>query len=89
MVLVPALYMVKGPAVETATRVAVDGTRLLFLLNHAPRPARLTAHAPATDLLTGERAAPGAPLVLGPLGVAVLQQIRRPRASGTPDLRRK
>lgn len=38
------------PAVETATRVAPDGTRLLFLLNHAPRPARLTAHAPATDL---------------------------------------
>ena len=61
------------PAVETATRVAPDGTRLLFLLNHAPEPARLTAHATATDLLTGKRVDEGAPLVLDPLGVAILQ----------------
>ncbi|MFJ5995431.1 Beta-galactosidase C-terminal domain [Streptomyces sp. NPDC092370] len=58
---------------ETTTRVAPDGTRLLFLLNHAPRPARLTAHAPVTDLLTGKRVDRGRPLVLDPLGVAVLQ----------------
>jgi beta-galactosidase len=77
------------PAVETATRVARDGTRLLFLLNHAPGPAHLTAHATATDLLTGKRLDQGEPLVLDPLGVAVLQWIRRPRLSGTPDLRRK
>ncbi|MFJ5727645.1 beta-galactosidase [Streptomyces paradoxus] len=77
------------PAVETATRVAPDGTRLLFLLNHAPEPARLTAHATATDLLTGKRLDQGEPLVLDPLGVAILQWIRRPRPSGTPDLRRK
>ncbi len=60
------------PAVETATRVAPDGTRLLFLLNHAPEPARLTAHATATDLLTGKRVDQGEPLVLDPLGVAIL-----------------
>ncbi|MFJ8047298.1 beta-galactosidase [Streptomyces luteogriseus] len=61
------------PAVETATRVAPDGTRLLFLLNHAPEPARLTAHTTATDLLTGKRVHEGEPLVLDPLGVAILQ----------------
>ncbi|MFI9748506.1 beta-galactosidase [Streptomyces collinus] len=77
------------PAVETATRVTPDGTRLLFLLNHAPEPARLTAHATATDLLTGKRLDQGEPLVLDPWGVAILQQIRRPRPSGTPDLRKK
>ncbi|GDY61155.1 Beta-galactosidase C-terminal domain [Streptomyces avermitilis] len=61
------------PAVETATRVAPDGTRLLFLLNHAPEPARLTAHATATDLLTGKRSERSEPLTLDPLGVAVLR----------------
>ncbi|WP_107430248.1 beta-galactosidase [Streptomyces bobili] len=49
------------------------------------------AHAAATDLLTGERVDEGGSLTLGPLDVAVLRlhQIVRPRASGTPDLRRK
>ncbi|MFI6207714.1 beta-galactosidase [Streptomyces sp. NPDC051041] len=61
------------PAVESATRVAPDGTRLLFLLNHAPEPARLTAHAAGTDLLTGERVEAHAPLTLDPLGVVVLR----------------
>ncbi|GGY24411.1 beta-galactosidase [Streptomyces djakartensis] len=61
------------PAVETATRVAPDGTRLFFLLNHACEPARLTAHATATDLLTGKRVDRGQPLVLDPYGVVVLQ----------------
>ncbi|MFH9003255.1 beta-galactosidase [Streptomyces afghaniensis] len=64
------------PAVETATRVTPDGTRLLFLLNHAPEPAHLTAHTTATDLLTGKRVEQGGPLVLDPLGVAILQQSR-------------
>ncbi|GAA3496526.1 hypothetical protein GCM10019016_036270 [Streptomyces prasinosporus] len=75
------------PGLETATRIAPDGTRLLFLLNHAPGPARLTAPAPAVDLLTGR----DEPFTLDPLGVAVLrlQWTVRPRASGTPDLRRK
>ncbi|MFI6855265.1 beta-galactosidase [Streptomyces sp. NPDC050416] len=61
------------PAVEAATRVTPDGTPLLFLLNHAPEPARLTAHATTTDLLTGKRVDQGDPLVLDPLGVAILQ----------------
>ncbi|MEU3085157.1 beta-galactosidase [Streptomyces massasporeus] len=77
------------PAVETATRVAPDGTRLLFLLNHSPEPAHLTAHTTATDLLTGKRVDEGEPLVLDPSGVAILQWMRRPRPSGTPDLRKK
>ncbi|WP_030743473.1 beta-galactosidase [Streptomyces sp. NRRL F-5135] len=61
------------PDVETATRVAPDGTRLHFLLNHAPEPARLTAHVTGTDLLTGRRVERGAPLVLDPRGVAVVR----------------
>jgi beta-galactosidase len=61
------------PAVETATRVAPDGTRLLFLLNHAPGPAALTARATATDLLTGKRVEQGEPLTLDPLGTAILR----------------
>lgn len=61
------------PTVETATRIAPDGTRLLFLLNHAPDPAELTSHATATDLLTGKRVEEGEPLTLDPLGTAVLR----------------
>jgi beta-galactosidase len=59
--------------VETATRVAPDGTRLLFLLNHAREPAHLTAHTSATDLLTGKRLGQGEALTLDPLGVAILR----------------
>ncbi|MGW2519019.1 beta-galactosidase [Streptomyces sp. NPDC001617] len=61
------------PTAETAHRVAPDGTRLLFLLNHAQEPAHLTAHAPATDLLTGKQIEAQDPLTLDPLGVAVLR----------------
>ncbi|MFJ2239415.1 beta-galactosidase [Streptomyces sp. NPDC087859] len=61
------------PAVETATRIAPDGTRLFFLLNHTPEPARLTAHTTATDLLTGKRIEKGEPLTLDPLGTAILR----------------
>ena len=61
------------PTVETAHRVAPDGTRLLFLLNHAQEPAQLTAHATATDLLTGKQIEARDPLTLDPLGVAVLR----------------
>jgi beta-galactosidase len=79
------------PGLETATRVAPDGTRLLFLLNHTAEPAHLKAHATATDLLTGKRVEEGAPLSLEPLGTAILriQWMRRPSASGTPDFRKK
>ncbi|MEU0411484.1 beta-galactosidase [Streptomyces griseorubiginosus] len=58
---------------ETATRVAPDGTRLLFLLNHTDVATELTAHAPVTDLLTGKQTEAGAPLALDPRGVAVLR----------------
>jgi beta-galactosidase len=58
---------------ETATRVAPDGTRLLFLLNHTDGTAELKAHAPATDLLTGKRTEVGSPFALDPRGVAVLR----------------
>ncbi|MEU5887373.1 beta-galactosidase [Streptomyces sp. NPDC047461] len=61
------------PTVETATRIAPDGTRLFFLLNHTPEPARLTAHTTATDLLTGKRIEKGEPLTLDPLGTAILR----------------
>ncbi len=59
--------------VETATRVAPDGTHLLFLLNHAAATVDLTSHVTATDLLTGKRIERGEPLCLDPLGVAVLR----------------
>lgn len=58
---------------ETATRVSADGTRLLFILNHADEPARLKAHTTATDLLTGKQTEADAPLALDPRGVAVLR----------------
>jgi beta-galactosidase len=58
---------------ETATRVAPDGTRLRFLLNHTAEPVELTAHDTATDLLTGKRTEAGDPLTLDPRGIAVLR----------------
>lgn len=61
------------PGLETAARVAPDGTRLLFLLNHSTEPARPTARDTVTDLLTGKRTERGEPLGLDPLGVAVLR----------------
>ncbi|MCL8014210.1 beta-galactosidase [Streptomyces sp. AS02] len=63
------------PELETATRVSPDGTGLLFLLNHAPEPAHLTAHTTATDLLTGKRVEEGEPLTLDPLGTAILRTL--------------
>jgi beta-galactosidase len=61
------------PGLETATRVAPDGTRLFFLLNHTPEAAQVTAHATAIDLLTGKRVERGEPLTLDPLGTAILR----------------
>ncbi|NNN32966.1 beta-galactosidase [Streptomyces sp. S3(2020)] len=61
------------PGVETATRITPDGTRLLFLLNHTPEPAHLTARTTATDLLTGKRTEEGDPLTLDPLGTVILR----------------
>jgi len=61
------------PAVETAHRVAPGGSRLLFLLNHAPKTVHLTAHATGTDLLTGKQVVQDEPLALDPLGVMILR----------------
>jgi beta-galactosidase len=61
------------PTVEAAQRVAPDGTRLLFLLNHAREATPLTAHATATELLTGKRVEQGEVLTLDPLGAVVLR----------------
>jgi beta-galactosidase len=73
-----ARHRVIGPyadheGLETATRVAPDGTRLRFLLNHTAEPVELTAHDTATDLLTGKRTEAGDPLTLDPRGIAVLR----------------
>jgi len=62
------------PDVETAARVAPDGTRLLFVLNHGAEPVDLAAPAGGVDLLTGGRVAPGQRLRLEPCGVAVLRE---------------
>jgi beta-galactosidase len=59
---------------ESATRVAPDGTRLLFLLNHAAAPVNVDAHTSGVDLLTGTRIEPGQPLRLDPRGVLVLRE---------------
>ncbi|WP_333737165.1 beta-galactosidase [Streptomyces sp. IBSBF 2806] len=59
-------------AVETATRVAPDGVRLLFLLNHGSASIDVAVHASARDLLTGKRLDQGDALTLEPLGVVVL-----------------
>lgn len=61
------------PDLEAAVRVAPDGTRLLFLLNHATAPAEVAACATGLDLLTGERVSRGQPLVLDPAGVMVIR----------------
>ncbi|GIE30325.1 beta-galactosidase [Actinoplanes italicus] len=52
--------------VETATRVAPDGTAFLFVLNHNPEPVVLPP-LDGVDLLTGEP-----PGTLGPHGVLIL-----------------
>ncbi|MEW2075680.1 MULTISPECIES: Beta-galactosidase C-terminal domain [unclassified Streptomyces] len=57
----------------------------------SPEPASASPPTAATDPLTGRHAERDEPFTLDPLGVAVLrlQWMVRPRASGTPDLRRK
>ena len=53
--------------VETATRIAPDGTRLLFVLNHRGEPVPLPP-IKGTDLLTGRRVG-----ILEPYGVAIVR----------------
>jgi len=62
------------PDVESAVRVAPDGTRIRFLLNHGEEPVELPACAAGVDLLTGERVTAGAPLRLDRYGVLVLRE---------------
>jgi beta-galactosidase len=61
------------PDVESAVRVAPDGTRLLFLLNHRSSPVELPARVAGVDLLTGVAVEPGESIRLEPYGVAVYQ----------------
>ena len=60
--------------VETAARVAPDGTRLLFLLNHRAEPVTVPATVDGVDLLTGACLRSGQPVTLGPRGVVVLRE---------------
>lgn len=62
------------PDLETAVRVAPDGARLLFLLNHNADPVEVPARTGGTDLLTGDRIEAGQPIRLDPYGVAVLRE---------------
>jgi beta-galactosidase len=61
------------PDVETAVRVAPDGTRLLFLLNHGAAAVVVTAHVTGVDLLSGARVERGRPLRIPGYGVLVLR----------------
>ncbi|WJK32201.1 beta-galactosidase [Solwaraspora sp. WMMA2065] len=62
------------PDLESAVRVAPDGTRIRFLLNHGEEQVELPACAAGVDLLTGERVTAGAPLRLDRYGVLVLRE---------------
>jgi beta-galactosidase len=59
--------------VETAVRVAPDGTRLLFVLNHRAEPVELTAHTGGVDLLSAASVEAGDALRLDPYGVMVIR----------------
>lgn len=62
------------PDLETAVRVAPDGSRLLFLLNHNASPVSVAAYCDGADLLTGSRVSRGQEVVLEPRGVMVLRE---------------
>jgi len=62
------------PALETATRVTPDGTRILFLLNHDSVPVGVTAAVDGTELLSGDRISRGAPLTVGARDVLVVRE---------------
>jgi beta-galactosidase len=62
------------PDLETALRVAPDGHRLLFLLNHRAEPAEAPAPASGVDLLTGDRVTRGERLRLDAYGVVLLRE---------------
>ncbi|MER5458752.1 beta-galactosidase [Micromonospora sp. NPDC002389] len=62
------------PELESAARIAPDGARLLFLLNHRAEQVEVTARADAVDLLTGDRIEAGGSLRLPERGVVVLRE---------------
>ena len=62
------------PGLESARRVAPDGTPLLFLLNHRAEPVEVAARRGGVDLLTGDRFDRGQPLRLPERGVVVLRE---------------
>ncbi|MET7863587.1 beta-galactosidase [Micromonospora taraxaci] len=59
---------------ESAVRVAPDGSRLLFLLNHRADPVEVTARRGGVDLLTGDRIWTGSTVRLPAYGVVVLKE---------------
>jgi beta-galactosidase len=59
--------------VETAVRVAPDGARLLFVLNHRGEAVDLVAHTGGVDLLSGDKVEVGQPLRLDSYGVMVIR----------------
>lgn len=59
---------------ESAVRVAPDGSRLLFLLNHRADPVEVTARRGGVDLLTGDQTVTGSTLRLPAYGVVVLKE---------------
>ncbi|MDG4839759.1 beta-galactosidase [Micromonospora sp. WMMD967] len=59
---------------ESAVRVAPDGSRLLFLLNHRADPVEVTARRGGVDLLTGDRVWTGSTMRLPAYGVVVLEE---------------
>jgi beta-galactosidase len=67
------------PDLECTARVAPDGSRLRFLLNHRAEPVEIASPGDGVDLLTGDRVGCGERIHLGPYGVMVL---RAPDAAG-------
>jgi beta-galactosidase GanA len=62
------------PDLEATTRVAPDGTRLRFVLNHRAEPVEVPAPAGGLDLLTGDRIRAGQPRRLAPRDVVVIAE---------------
>ncbi|MEV6692069.1 beta-galactosidase [Micromonospora sp. NPDC051196] len=62
------------PGLERTVRVAPDGTRLLFLLNHGTEPIEIAATVDGVDLLTGARVESGGPVRLDTAGVLVIRE---------------
>ena len=67
------------PDLERTVRVAPDGTRFTFLLNHRDVAVDLTACCAGTDLLSGRSVRPGAQIRLGPRDVMVVRSPLLPR----------